>query len=104
MKRVNETLREVVGTAITGLEDPRIGFVTVTGVETSPDLRNAQVFLSVLGDEEVREESFAALRRAQGVIQGAIAREMRLKNTPRLSFEYDDTIAKADRLNRLLGE
>lgn len=104
MKRVNETLREVVAAAITELEDPGIGFVTVTGVETSPDLRHARVFVSVLGGEEERDDSFAALGRAQGVLQGAVAREMRLKNTPKLRFEYDDTIEKAARLNKLLGE
>lgn len=104
MKRVNETLREVVAAAITELEDPGIGFVTVTGVETSPDLRHASVFVSVLGSDEDRESSFAALERAHGVLQGAVAREMRLKNTPKLRFEHDDTIEKAARLNKLLGE
>jgi ribosome-binding factor A len=105
MRRVNEVMREVVGATISGeLQDPRIGFVTVTAVETSPDLRTAQVHVSVLGDEGERERTLAALRSAHGVIQGAISAQMHLKRTPSLTFHYDDTAERADRMNRLLGD
>lgn len=105
MRRVNEALREVVAAAIAGeLEDPRIGFVTVTSVETSPDLRSARVFVSVLGDEAARERTLAGLRSSHGLLQGAIAREMRLKRTPTLSFRYDEGPERAERLSRLLAE
>ena len=105
MRRINEVLREVVGAAISGeLSDPRIGFVTVTAVETSPDLRTAKVFVSVLGDSEEREASLEGLRSAHGLIQSRIAGETRMKRTPKLTFHYDDTIEKASRVSELLEE
>jgi ribosome-binding factor A len=105
MRRINEVLREVVGAAVAGeLNDPRIGFVTVTSVETSPDLRTAKVFVSVLGDSEEREASLQGLRSAHGLIQSRIAGETRMKRTPKLSFHYDDTIEKASRVSELLDQ
>jgi len=105
MRRINEVLREVVGAAVSGeLSDPRIGFVTVTAVETSPDLHTAKVFVSVLGDEEEREETLSGLRSSHGVIQARIAAETRMKRTPTLTFHYDDTIEKASRVSELLEE
>jgi ribosome-binding factor A len=105
MRRVNEVMREVLGSAIsTELQDPRIGFVTVTAVETSPDLRHARVHVSVLGDEAEREATLSALRSAHGVLQAAINAELRLKRTPALSFHYDETVARADRITRMLAE
>ena len=105
MRRINEVLREVVGAAVAGeLNDPRIGFVTVTSVETSPDLRTAKVFVSVLGDEEQRQATLSGLRSSHGVIQARIAAETRMKRTPTLTFHYDDTIEKASRVSELLEE
>jgi ribosome-binding factor A len=105
MRRINEVLREVVGAAISSdLSDPRIGFVTVTSVETSPDLRTAKVYVSVLGNEEEREETLAGLGSSHGVLQTRIAAETRMKRTPTLSFHYDDTIAQGVRISRLLEE
>jgi ribosome-binding factor A len=105
MRRINEVLREVIGTAIaTDLSDPRIGFVTVTSVETSPDLRTARVHVSVLGDEATREETLSGLRSSHGVIQSRIAAETRMKRTPTLSFEYDPTVERGMRISRLLEE
>jgi ribosome-binding factor A len=105
MRRVNELMREVIGSAIaTELEDPRIGFVTVTSVDTSPDLRSARVYVSVLGDETQRESSLAGLRSSHGVLQSAIAREMRIKRTPTLTFHYDDTPERGVRISRLLED
>ena len=101
MRRINEVLREVVGAAISSdLSDPRIGFVTVTSVETSPDLRTAKVYVSVLGDEEEREATLAGLRSSHGVIQSRIAAETRMKRTPTLTFHYDDTIEQGVRISQ----
>ena len=105
MRRINEVLREVVGAAIsTELSDPRIGFVTVTSVETSPDLRTAKVYVSVLGDEDEREATLEGLRSSHGVIQARIATETRMKRTPTLTFHYDDTIEKGIRISELLED
>jgi ribosome-binding factor A len=103
MRRVNEVLREVIGATIaTELSDPRIGFVTVTSVETSPDLRAAKVHVSVLGDEQQREATLEGLRSSQGVIQSQIAAEIRMKRTPTLSFHYDPTVETGMRISELL--
>ena len=104
MRRINEVLREVVGATVNELSDPRIGFVTVTSVETSPDLRTAKVYVSVLGNEEEREETLGGLRSSHGVIQSRIAAETRMKRTPTLTFHYDDTIAQGVRIFQLLEE
>jgi ribosome-binding factor A len=105
MRRVNEALREVIAAAIaTDLEDPRIGFVTVTAVDTSPDLRSARVHVSVLGDEEDRERNLAGLSSSHGLLQAAIAREMRLKRTPTLTFHYDEGPERGIRLSQLLDD
>ncbi|HVX32084.1 MAG TPA: 30S ribosome-binding factor RbfA [Solirubrobacterales bacterium] len=104
MRRVDEALREVVASAVTELADPRLGFVTVTGVETSSDLRTAKVFVSVLGDPTERDATLDALRSSHGVVQSRIAAEMRMKRTPTLTFHYDDTIERGVRISRLLDE
>ena len=105
MRRVNEVIREVLGTAIaTDLKDPRIGFVTVTDVETSPDLRAARVYVSVLGSPEERERTLDGLRSAHGVLQGRINDELRMKRTPTLSFHYDESIERGVRLSELLDD
>src|SRR3954467_7647572 len=105
MRRVNETIREVLGDAITAeLKDPRIGFVTVTGVDTSPDLRAARVYVSVLGDEDERHAALEGLESSRGFLQAQIAHELRMKRTPALSFHYDETVERADRMMRLLDD
>jgi ribosome-binding factor A len=105
MRRVNEAIREILGDAITTeLKDPRIGFVTVTEVDTSPDLRAARVYVSVLGSPEERESSLAGLRSSHGVLQGKIASGIRLKRTPTLTFEYDESTERGDRISRLLDD
>ena len=104
MRRINEVLREVIGSAVAELSDPRIGFVTVTSVETSPDLRSAKVHVSVLGDEDEREAALAGLRSSRGAIQSKIAAETRMKRTPTLTFHYDPTIERGMRISELLEE
>jgi ribosome-binding factor A len=105
MRRVNQVIREVIGDAIsTELDDPRIGFVTVTAVDTSPDLRSARVYVSVLGDSDEREGTLAALKSSHGLLQSRIASEMRIKYTPTLSFHYDDGPERGVRVAHLLDE
>jgi ribosome-binding factor A len=104
MRRVNEAVRQVLSEAVGELKDPRIGFVTVTGVETSPDLRHARVYVSVFGSEAEREESLTGLEAAHGVLQGRLARELRLKRTPQLAFEYDPTVERGVRMTQLIDE
>ena len=104
MRRVNEAVREVVSEGVGELKDPRIGFVTVTGVETSPDLRHARVFVSVLGSETKRRKALAGLRAAHGVLQARVARELRMKRTPQLAFEYDPTVERGVRMTQLIDE
>ena len=105
MRRVNEAIREILADAIaTELKDPRIGFVTVTEVDTTPDLRAARVYVSVLGTPEERESSLAGLRSSHGVLQGKIAGGMRMKRTPTLTFEYDESVDRGDRISRLLED
>jgi ribosome-binding factor A len=105
MRRVNEAVREVLsGRLAEGLKDPRIGFVTVTAVETSPDLRHARVFVSVLGDHADRDRTLAGLTSSHGLLQAEIARELRMKRTPTLEFVYDESIDRGMRITELLDE
>lgn len=103
MRRVDEAVRAVLTDAITrDLKDPRIGFVTVTGVKTSPDLRHARVYVSVLGQESQREDTLAGLESAVGYLQSRIANQLSLKHTPALSFQYDESIDRGMRISELL--
>jgi ribosome-binding factor A len=103
MRRVNEAMREVLSGAITSeLKDPRVGFVTVMSVDTAPDLRQARVFVSVLGTDSDRRRSLDGLRSAHGFLQRRVADELHLKHTPTLDFVYDDTTDRAQRIDELL--
>ena len=105
MRRVDEAMRAVLSDAIAkDLKDPRIGFVTVTGVKTSPDLRHARVYVSVLGDDPERSATIDGLRSAHGFLQRRLADELTLKHTPSLTFEYDDSVDRGMRISRLLDE
>src|SRR3954454_24425977 len=103
MRRVNEATREVLSGAITSeLKDPRVGFVTVTAVETSTDLRHARVYVSVLGNPGERRRTLKALDAAHGYLQRRVASELRLKHTPALEFAYDDSTDRGIRIAELL--
>jgi ribosome-binding factor A len=104
LRRANETLREVIADEITRLTDPGLGFVTITGVDTAPDLRSARVFYSVLGDEDQAGETARALGRAAAHLRAAVGRRVRLKYTPELRFEPDSGIEHGMRIERLLAE
>jgi len=104
MRRVNESVRAVIAEAVTDLKDPRIGLVTVTGVSISPDLREGTVYVSVLGGDKKRKATLAGLESAHGYLQSRIARELDLKRTPQLTFEYDPTVERGVRMTKLIDE
>jgi ribosome-binding factor A len=104
MRRVNESVRQVLSEAIGQLKDPRIGFVTITGVETSADLRHARVYVSVLGAERKRTRTLDGLQAAHSVLQAQLARELRMKRTPQLAFEYDPSVERGVRMTKLIDE
>ena len=104
MRRVNESVRQVLAEALPELKDPRIGLVTVTGVDTAPDLRHAVVYVSVLGSARRRKASLQGLAAAHGLLQGRLARQLRLRRTPQLTFEYDPSVERGVRMTHLIDE
>lgn len=104
MRRVNESVRQVLAEALPELKDPRIGLVTVTGVDTATDLRHATVYVSVLGSTRKRKTTLVGLEAAHGLLQARLARELRLKRTPQLTFEYDPSVERGVRMTRLIDE
>lgn len=104
MRRVNESVRAVVAEAVVDLKDPRIGLVTVTGVSVSPDLREGVVYVSVLGSERKRKATLAGLESAHALFQARLARELRMKRTPHLTFEYDPSVEQGVRMTKLIDE
>ena len=102
--KVNESIKETLSTVITaeGLKDPRIGFVTVTGVETSRDLQHAKVYVSVLGSKTERDLTMQALEKSRGFLQAKINASLHMRRTPQLQFFYDATLDNALRLERAL--
>ena len=97
-------MRAVVAEAVGGLKDPRIGMVTVTGVSVTPDLGEATVYVSVLGNEKKRAATLAGLESARGVLQARINRELSLRKTPTLAFAYDDSVERGVRMTALIDE
>jgi ribosome-binding factor A len=104
MRRVDEAMKKVVSETIPTLKDPRIGFVTVTAVETSRDLDHAKVWLSVFGSEKQRDRTLEALEGAAGIIQGRINRELKLRRTPQLEFVHDRAVEGGVRMTKLIDE
>src|SRR4029079_14757817 len=105
MRRGDVAMRQVLGDALAqDLKDPRVGFVTVTDVKTSPDLRHARVYVSVLGDEPAQQATLDGLRSPDGFLQARVAGELRLKRTPELTFELDHTAERAARLEEILHD
>jgi ribosome-binding factor A len=103
--RLEEEIREEVAKIIAGeLKDPRIGFVTVTGVQLTPDLRHARVSVGVLGDQAARDKSLAGLRQAAGFVRRALGQRLRIRHTPEVQFLYDKGLDATDRVARLLDQ
>jgi ribosome-binding factor A len=104
MRRVDEQMRHVVAEEVARLKDPGLGFVTVTGVDTSPDLRHARVYYSVLGDAEQRASTAAALARASGRVRAAVGERVRLKYLPKIDFEFDESVDRGIKMDELLRD
>ncbi|WP_338556008.1 30S ribosome-binding factor RbfA [Paenibacillus sp. KS-LC4] len=103
--RVGEQIKKELSQIIqTEIKDPRVGFITVTGVETSNDLSQAKVYLSVLGSEEQKEETLKAIGRATGFIRSELGKRMRLRHTPVLIFKFDSSIEYGSRIEGILEE
>src|SRR3954465_4945955 len=105
MRRVDVAMRQVLGDALAqDLKDPRIGFVTVTDVKNTPDLRPPRVYVSAPGPQSEQDAALAGLQSAHGFLQTRVAAELRLKRTPELQFELDHTAERAARLEALLEQ
>lgn len=101
-RRANEKeLGDIISRKI---KDPRVGFVTVTDVQVSRDLQIATVYISVLGDEEQKENTLKGLAKAKGFIRSEIGQRIRLRKTPEISFEFDESIGYGHRIDTLLHE
>ena len=104
MRKVDELVREVVADAVRGLKDPRIGFVTITGARTSPDLRHAIVYYSALGTDEEQTATAEGLDHARARIQATLGSETRLRYTPKLEFRVDESIDQGLRISQILRD
>ncbi|OZB97844.1 30S ribosome-binding factor RbfA [Paenibacillus sp. XY044] len=103
--RVGEQIKKELSQLIQSeLKDPRIGFVTVTGVEVTNDLSQAKVYLSVLGDNEQKNNTLKALEKANGFLRSELGKRVRLRHTPELIFKFDESIAYGSHIEKLLGE
>jgi ribosome-binding factor A len=103
--RIAEEIREEVARMIgSELKDPRIGFVTVTRVSVTNDLRAAHLSVGVLGDAAQRDKTMAGLRQASGFMRRELGRRLRMRHTPELIFRYDTGLDASDRVERLLRE
>lgn len=100
--RVSEEFREILAEEVPRLKDPRVGFVTITGVDVTPDLRRAVVYYTVLGEEEERRATDAGLRSARAHLRQVIGGQVRLKVVPELEFRLDETSERAARVEELL--
>ena len=102
--RIGEEFREILAEAILTLKDPRVGFVTVTGVKVTPDLRHAWVFYTSMGDDRARAGMRAGLRSARPHLRRVVGRQVRLKYLPDLEFEEDVSMERGERIEALLRE
>jgi ribosome-binding factor A len=103
-RRVDEAIKQVLSAALPTLKDPRIGFVTVTGVEATRDFAQATVYVSVYGSEAEQRKTLEGLEAARGVLQAQVARELQLRRTPVLSFAYDPAVERGVRLGQMIDE
>mgnify|MGYP001286500322 CR=1 FL=1 len=103
--RVAEQMKKELGDIITRkIKDPRVGFVTITDVEVTGDLQQAKVYISVLGSEEERQDTLVGLTKAKGFIRSEIGKRIRLRKTPELSFDMDETMEQGNRIEALLRQ
>jgi ribosome-binding factor A len=103
--RLRELFKQETSTILQReMKDPRIGFVSVTDVELTPDLRHARIFVSIYGDDEAKAKTMEALTNAAGFFRTELAHRIRLRYAPQIAFRIDDSIEKGDRVNRLLRQ
>ncbi|GAB6988959.1 30S ribosome-binding factor RbfA [Paenibacillus pini] len=103
--RVGEQIKKELSQLIQSeLKDPRIGFLTITGVEVTNDLSQAKIYISVLGDVEQKENSLKALDKANGFLRSELGKRIRLRHTPVLIFKFDESVAYGSHIEKLLGE
>ena len=104
-QKVAQLIQEEIGRLIQrGVKDPRIGFVTVTDVEVSEDLRHANVYVSVYGSDKAKEDSLAGLESAKGFIRSELGKHLRLRHTPELNFKYDQSVEYGARINKVIND
>ena len=104
-QRVSEQLKKEVSSIIMDeIKDPRIGFVTVTSVEASNDLRHAKVYVSIYGDEIQKDESLEGLKKATGFVRREIGKRIKLRYTPEIEFKFDNSIEYGDKINKLISK
>jgi ribosome-binding factor A len=104
MRRVDESIKAVISETIPTMKDPRVGFVTVTGVDTTSDLAQATVWLSVYGSEKQRQATLVALEGAAGLLQARVNQELHLRRTPQLLFAYDQSVEHGVRMTKLIDD
>ena len=108
MARVNKLdsilLREISMIIMKDINDPKLGFPTVTEVDVTPDLTTAKVYVSFLGKNYKKRDGIEALRRAKGHIKSELAKRIRIRKIPDLTFEVDDTLDKAERIEQILNK
>ncbi|GAA0495876.1 30S ribosome-binding factor RbfA [Salinibacillus aidingensis] len=105
VNRIAEQMKKELGDIIgKKIKDPRIGFVTVTDVKVTGDLQQAKIFISVLGDDEQKYDTLAGLAKAKGFIRSEIGKRIRLRKTPEITFEFDETIEYGNRIERIISE
>ncbi|WP_223066813.1 30S ribosome-binding factor RbfA [Paenibacillus caui] len=103
--RVGEQIKKELSLLIQNeLKDPRIGFVTVTGVDVTNDLSQAKVYLSVFGSDEEKNASLKGIERASGFLRSELGKAIRLRHTPELIFKFDESISYGSHIEKLLGE
>jgi ribosome-binding factor A len=104
-ERVGEQIRQAISLALTReVHDPRIGFITVTRVKVSPDLQQARVYYTAIGDERARKDTARGLEAAKAFLRRAVGAEIRLRRVPELAFEYDRGVEHQDRVEQILHE
>ncbi len=104
LERVRTAIKQEVSEILRSFKDPRLGFVSVTDVEISRDARVAKVFVSVLGDEEAKEKSLAAVTSGSGFVRTALGQRLSLRYTPEILFRLDESIERGARIQSLLGQ
>jgi len=104
-ERIQELLLEEISKLIQhGLKDPRIGFATITQVDVSDNLKHANVFVSVMGTDEEKENTLKALESAKGFIRKSLGKNLYLRRIPELSFKRDDTQSRVDKISKILKD